>query len=85
MDIKIKSLVLVSSICGASLAMSAYSLFTDYLGKEMYSQYILNHWVSSKISVPIALLSIVLSIAMLYLCYKVELVIKELMKDLKKK
>lgn len=43
---------------GALVAMAIYSLYQDYLGLEGYIQYLHKGWMSSELSVPLALVTL---------------------------
>jgi hypothetical protein len=56
--------LVISLICvGAIMALALHSLFTDLLGKEKYMRWVEDHWVSSSITIPFALIILVVLFA----------------------
>jgi hypothetical protein len=63
---------LASFLAGIIFALSLYGLFQDSMGLDGYVKYATDHWVSGKISIPIEIFMVVLSLVLLWLCRWVE-------------
>lgn len=53
-------------LAGAAFHSAIMSLFQDCIGKEGYIDIVNRHWIDPRISVPIALLIVVLSMMMFF-------------------
>lgn len=51
---------------GGLIALSLNGLHADWLGKEKYAEYVLNHWTSAKWSVPIEIVGLVLALVVMF-------------------
>lgn len=49
-------------LCGSIISLALMGLHSDWLGKEGYAQYVQDHWTSSKITVPIQIVGIIIAI-----------------------
>lgn len=52
----------ISFICGFVTALSLFSLYQDYLGLEGSIKCLTEHWVSGYVTVPLALITLTLSL-----------------------
>ena len=50
----------LGALFGSGAFAGLVSLFTDYLGKDGYAHYIQTHWVSGKITIPLAIVSLLI-------------------------
>ena len=46
-------------LAGFSIHALYMSLWADFMGREAYAQYVLDHWISANITVPLALVCLV--------------------------
>lgn len=57
-----KSNLWAAFFAGSAFVMALYSLFQDYLGREGYITYVLEHWTPGWYSVPLSVIILVLSV-----------------------
>lgn len=50
-------------LAGSLLTVAPLMLFQDFMGREGYSEWVLNHWVTPWFTVPLALLSLAIGVA----------------------
>jgi len=72
-------------IAGFLFAISSFGLYQDFLGREGYAQYVLDHWVTGWISVPIEVATLIIALVLYNNCYQKFFAATLYIEELKKK